>query len=67
MRRVAGGFAVLKRGQPDAVQGDVGVSRIRIERLADDQTGFAMRISVRSRNLMSAARVRSPDIFTQTK
>ena len=47
-RRVAGGFAVLERGQSNPMHGDVCIDRIRIQRLADDQTGLAMRISVRS-------------------
>src|SRR5262245_7017655 len=44
-RRAALYFTVLQRGQPVAVQRRVGVGRIRIETLTDDQTGLAMRIA----------------------
>src|SRR5262245_24945391 len=44
-RRAALYFSVLQRGQAVAVQRRVGVGRIRVETLTDDQTGFAMRIA----------------------
>ena len=44
-RRAAFDFAVLQRGQAVAVQRRVGVGRIRVETLPDDQTGFAVLVS----------------------
>ena len=42
------GWAVLQRGQAVAVQRCVGVGRIRLEILANEQAGLAMRIAARA-------------------
>src|SRR5262245_45203746 len=47
-RRPALDVAILKRSQPVAVQGRVGIGRIRIEVLSQDQDSFAMRIAARA-------------------
>src|SRR6266508_4085849 len=44
-RRAALYFSVLQRGQAVAVQRRVGIGRIRVETLTDDQTRLAMRIA----------------------
>jgi len=66
VRHAALDFAILNRGQPVAVHGHVHVGRIVIQRLPDDQAGFAMRLSARSRNSMSEAIATSLDICFQT-
>jgi hypothetical protein len=42
----ASGIAVLQGGEAVAVTGDIGVDRVRIERLTNHQHGFAVRIAL---------------------
>ena len=42
------GFPILKRSQSVAMHRNIRIRRIRIQRLADHQAGFAVRISIRA-------------------
>ena len=64
-------LAPLQRRQAVAVHGGVRVHRIRVQRLTDDEAGFAVRIrcpvaGMVPVNSMVAASVTSPDTFFQT-